>query len=119
MDEQGNQPFRPSSHCARSTTEPHPSTTSEKMTTDIPSRKSSCCRPVSEEGVLDVLHPLHLNNMAAKGKKDSSFVTFTRTESDFPPVKRVNQLDKKRILVTGVSTIDCSHCLSVLLIQRI
>lgn len=78
------------------------------MTTDIlgsPERKPNSRRPVCEEGFLDVLHSLSLNNMTAKDQKDSSFVTFTRTQSDFPPVKRVNQLDKKRILVTGVSII--------------
>lgn len=53
---------------------------------------------------LDVLRPLYLDNMTTQ--KDSSFVTFSRTQPDFPPVKKVNHLDKKRILVTGVSTLS-------------
>lgn len=61
-------------------------------------------RLVGGEVSLDVLRPLYLDNMAVK----RSFVTFSRTQPDFPPVKKVNLLDKKRILVTGVSTIDSS-----------
>lgn len=63
---------------------------------------------VGGEVFLDVLRPLYLDNMASQGQKDSSFVSFSRTQPDFPPVKKVNQLDKKRILVTGVSSIGYS-----------
>lgn len=65
-------------------------------------------RLVGGEVFLDVLRPLYLDNMATQGQKDSSFVSFSRTQPDFPLVKKVNQLDKKRILVTGVSSIDYS-----------
>lgn len=67
-------------------------------------------RLVGGEVSLDVLRPrpLYLENMAVKSQTDKSFVTFSRTQPDFPPVKKINLLDKKRILVTGVSTIDSS-----------
>lgn len=65
-------------------------------------------RLVGGEVSLDVLRPLYLKNMAIKSQTDRSFVTFSRTQPDFPPVKKVNLFDKKRILVTGVSTIDSS-----------
>lgn len=52
---------------------------------------------------LDVLRSLYLDNMATKGQVNSSLVTFPRIQQDFPPVQKINMLNKKRILVTGVS----------------
>lgn len=76
-----------------------------------PENQSSGSRLVGGEVSFDVLRPLYLENTTAKSQIDKLFVTFPRTQPDFPPVMKLNPLDKKRILVTGVSTINISSFL--------
>lgn len=40
---------------------------------------------------------------STNGKKLPGFITFPVEKREFPPVKRLDPLHKKRILVTGVS----------------
>lgn len=77
---------------------------------DIPGNQNN--QLVGGEIPHEALRSLYLKDVIANSQTEGSFVTFTRAQEDFPSVKKLNPLNKKRILVTGVST--CNNTVLIL-----
>ncbi|KAH8144542.1 uncharacterized protein LAJ45_11439 [Morchella importuna] len=65
----------------------------------------------------EVLRSLYLKDVIANGQTEGSFITFTRAQEDFPSVKKLNPLNKKRILVTGGAGFVGSHLVDRLMLM--
>ncbi|KAH0613186.1 uncharacterized protein H6S33_009566 [Morchella sextelata] len=64
----------------------------------------------------EVLRSLYLKDVTANGQTEG-LVAFTRAQEDFPAVKRLNPLNKKRILVTGGAGFVGSHLVDRLMLM--
>ncbi|KAL7268160.1 UDP-glucuronic acid decarboxylase 1 [Rhizina undulata] len=66
---------------------------------------------------LNAVRSLYLDSNTVKGRRNSSSIIYPGIPPDFPPVRRLNPLNKKRILVTGGAGFVGSHLIDRLMLM--